>query len=101
MEACFGRIWFLHFAYLEPEEKVSLSTDKLPEQSSLPNAAVSAVPTRLGSRNGAPDADGADPIFSLGKSPARNGTSVSERIQGAGGLGDGTPKVSEQFFYFF
>ena len=34
-----------------------------------------------------------EPAFSVGKSPSQNGTQASERISGAAGLGEGTPKV--------
>ncbi|KAI3882783.1 hypothetical protein MKX03_020783 [Papaver bracteatum] len=87
----------------EKEPKASLHTDKLPEQPSVPaknlpeqssltKTAISLVPKLPRSTNDDSDADGADPIFSVGKSPAQNGTSVSEKTQGAGVLGDGTPK---------
>ncbi|OVA05004.1 Protein kinase domain [Macleaya cordata] len=81
-----------HSEYPGKEEKASLTRDRLPEQSSLPKAVVSADPEGAGSRNNGSDVDVADPIFSVGKSPTQNGTSALQRTQGAGGLGDGTPK---------
>ncbi|MCL7022073.1 hypothetical protein MKW94_012722 [Papaver nudicaule] len=77
----------------DKEQNASPHTDKLPEKSSLPTkTAISVVPNLPRSTNDDSDADGTDPIFSVGKSPAQNGTSISEKTQGAGGLGDGTPK---------
>ncbi|KAI3971052.1 hypothetical protein MKX01_024699 [Papaver californicum] len=87
----------------ENEQNASLHADKCPEQSSLPannlpehsnltKTAISLVPKLPRSMDDDSDAVGADPIFSVGKSPAQNGTSISEKTQGAGGLGDGTPK---------
>ncbi|GAB4828885.1 hypothetical protein Ancab_018545 [Ancistrocladus abbreviatus] len=38
------------------------------------------------------DACVVDPLFSVGKSPPQNDVSAAEKISGAGGLGEGTPK---------
>lgn len=39
------------------------------------------------------DVDNVEPSFSVGKSPPENVNVRSEKVPGAGGLGEGTPKV--------
>lgn len=63
------------------------------EQPSETIVAETMVPEVPDGKNDGTDTYDADPSFSVGKSPPQNGLSASERASGAGGLGEGTPKV--------
>lgn len=71
--------------------------EKPGEHSSSPNPVANAVskvlPDAIVNKREFSDADVADASFTIGKSPSQNGNSTPERNPGAGGLGDGTPKV--------
>ena len=63
---------------------------KIGSDASLPasNIASETIHVKMES-----DAYVSEPAVSVGKSPSQNGTQASERISGAAGLGEGTPKV--------
>lgn len=80
------------------------------EHSSETVNAETVVPEIPDGRTDGTDTYVADSSFSVGKSPPQNGISASERASGAGGLGEGTPKVcclscsvsvSYMLFYIF
>ena len=64
-------------------------------------AANNVVPEVGDGRNDVVDDYVAEPSFSVGKSPPQNGVAAFEKISGAGGLGEGTPKVSPLSLNFF
>jgi len=45
--------------------------------------------------------DDVEPSFSVGKSPPENVDVGSEKVPGAGGLGEGTPKVCPKLVLYF
>lgn len=47
------------------------------------------------------DVDVMEQSFAVGKSPPKNVDIVSEKVSGAGGLGEGTPKVCPQITSYF
>ncbi|KAI3886739.1 hypothetical protein MKX03_006882 [Papaver bracteatum] len=73
----------------EKEEKASLPVDEVLGHSSL---TISIVPELSDCKDVGTDVDGVDSIFSEGKSPVRNITSVSEKTQGAEGVDGGALK---------
>ena len=64
-------------------------------------AANNVVPEVGDGRNDGVDDYVAEPSFSVGKSPPQNGVAAFEKTSGAGGLGEGTPKVSPLFLKYF
>lgn len=79
----------------------SLDPDKESvEQLSGTVAAETVVSGVTDLKNDGTDTYDDDPSFSVGKSPPQNGHPASERASGAGGLGEGTPKVCCLFLYF-
>ncbi|KAI3884530.1 hypothetical protein MKW92_007731 [Papaver armeniacum] len=73
----------------EKEEKASPPVDEVLGHSSL---TISIVPELSGCKDVGTDVDGVDSIFSEGKSPVQNITSVSEKTQGAEGVDGGALK---------
>ena len=63
------------------------------EQPSGTVVSETVIPGVAEGKNDGTDAYDADPSFSVRKSPPQNGVPVSEKASGAGGLGEGTPKV--------
>lgn len=63
------------------------------EQTSNVAATVSGTPENLDDKSVGVDTSVADLSFNVGKSPQQNGVTSFERTSGAGGLGEGTPKV--------
>jgi len=47
------------------------------------------------------DVNDVEPSFSVGKSPPENVDVGSEKVPGAGGLGEGTPKVCPKLILYF
>lgn len=66
-------------------------------QSSQPIASVTDVPKASDDKRDSPDVDVPDESFSVKKSSPRNGADIFESSKGAGGLGEGSPKVSAVF----